>query len=126
MVTGKKIKELRTSKGWTQEELGNKVGVNRAAVNKWETGRVQNIKRSTIAKLAEVFDVDPIVLLGYANGQGATQDQYTAEELELIEVYRSLNDEGKAFIEHIQDLLRSSPHYYTAAVTNDKVVEKEK
>ena len=41
MTMGEYIKQLRTSHGFSQEELGKMVGVNRAAVNKWECGRVK-------------------------------------------------------------------------------------
>lgn len=57
MNIGEYIKTLRTSAGYSQEQLGNLVGVQRAAVQKWECGRVQNLKRETIAKLAEIFNV---------------------------------------------------------------------
>ena len=59
MEVGKYIKYLRTKKGISQEELGKIVGVQRAAVQKWESGLVQNLKRTTIKKLAEYFCVNP-------------------------------------------------------------------
>lgn len=36
MTTGEKIKMLRVKKGMSQEELGKKVGVQKAAINKYE------------------------------------------------------------------------------------------
>lgn len=62
-----RIKELRTSKGLTQEELGERVGVGRAAVNKWESGLTTNLKRSTIEKLSEIFDVNPSYIMGMSD-----------------------------------------------------------
>lgn len=59
MKIGEYIKELRQSKGLSQEELGKIVGVQRAAVQKWENGTVTNLKRETIKKLADYFDVEP-------------------------------------------------------------------
>lgn len=56
---GERIKTLRLSLGMTQEELGNKVGVKRAAINKYETGVVYNIKRDMQIKLADALGVDP-------------------------------------------------------------------
>lgn len=38
MTLGEKIMRLRQSKGLSQEELGEKMGVSRQAVSKWETG----------------------------------------------------------------------------------------
>ncbi len=57
MTVGDYIKELRTSRGYSQEQLGKMLGVQRAAVQKWECGAVQNLKRETIKKLSEVFNV---------------------------------------------------------------------
>ena len=46
MTIGEKIKQARLAKGYTQEELGNLVGVKKAAINKYESGIVQNLKPS--------------------------------------------------------------------------------
>lgn len=59
MDVGEYIKQLRISKGISQTELGKIAGVQRAAVQKWECGITQNLKRDTIVRLAEYFDVDP-------------------------------------------------------------------
>ena len=40
------------------------VGVKKAAINKYESGLVVNIKRSTILKLANALESDPVYLLG--------------------------------------------------------------
>ena len=43
MTMGERIKQLRKSACLTQSELGEKVGVKKNAVSKWECGRVENI-----------------------------------------------------------------------------------
>ena len=63
MTIGEKIKRLRKERGMTQEELGAAVGVQKAAINKYETGIVINLKRDMIAKLARALDVNPVWLL---------------------------------------------------------------
>ena len=63
MTTGEKIKQLRKQLGLTQEELGNLIGVQKAAINKYETGVVVNLKKSTIAALAHALHVSPVDLL---------------------------------------------------------------
>ena len=35
---GERVKQLRKEKGWTQKELGNKIGVTYAQLNKYEGG----------------------------------------------------------------------------------------
>lgn len=57
MTTGERIKEARLRKGITQEELGKMIGVQRAAVNKYESGLVVNLKRTTISKIANALGV---------------------------------------------------------------------
>ena len=39
------------------------VGVQKAAVQKWENGSVQNLKRATIKKLSEIFNVSPVTFV---------------------------------------------------------------
>lgn len=68
MNVGRYIKQLRTNRGLTQEELGAIVGVQRAAVQKWESGLVQNLKRTTIQKLSEYFEVSPATFVDDAIG----------------------------------------------------------
>ena len=59
MNVGEYIKKLRIDAGLSQEELGKQLGVQRAAVQKWECGRVQNLKRDIIKKLSIIFNVPP-------------------------------------------------------------------
>ena len=59
MSTGDKIKRLRVERNMTQEQLGEKLGVKKSAVAKYENDRVRNLKRKTLLKLADVFGVPP-------------------------------------------------------------------
>lgn len=63
-ITGERIKEMRQLRGFSQEELGKKIGVQKAAIHKYESGIVVNLKRSVIEKLADVLDCSPVYLLG--------------------------------------------------------------
>jgi len=67
METGAIIKELRIKKGLTQEELGKILGVQKAAIQKYESGLVENIKRSSIIKMAQIFDVTPAYIMGWTD-----------------------------------------------------------
>ena len=62
---GKRIKQKREELNMTQEELGEKLGVLRQTICKWENGDVQNIKRSYIAEMAKIFNCDPVWLMAY-------------------------------------------------------------
>ncbi len=63
MSVGTTIKKLRQDKGLTQEELGELLGVKKAAVQKYESGQVQNLKQSTIKRLCEVFGKSPALFI---------------------------------------------------------------
>ena len=69
---GMRIRSKRVELGLTMEELGEKLGVQRQAINKWEKGEVQNIKRSYITKMAELFDVSPAWLMGFESSENVT------------------------------------------------------
>lgn len=63
MTTGEKIKLLRKDAGLTQTELGEKLGVQKNAVSKWECGRVDDIPSSKIKAMAKLFGVRPSYLI---------------------------------------------------------------
>ncbi len=65
MTTGERIKMLRKEHNLTQEELGAKIGVQKAAIQKYEKGTVKNIKRDSLLKLAQILDTTPEYLLGW-------------------------------------------------------------
>ena len=63
MGMAEKIRKRRLELGLTQEELAAKLGVQKSAVAKYESGRVQNIKRAMISKLAQALECDPVWLM---------------------------------------------------------------
>lgn len=109
MDIGKKIKNARKKMGYTQEELGEKIGVQKSAVAKWENGRVVNIKRSTLAKISKILEIPPIELIGDIEESPVEAGNKLADmffqlnlkddddvELEkLIEEYKQLNESQK-------------------------------
>lgn len=54
---GKKIKELRMSRGWKQLELADKMGLSRPAISNIESGK-RSLTLSTLKKFCEVFSID--------------------------------------------------------------------
>ncbi|MBH0156325.1 helix-turn-helix transcriptional regulator [Fictibacillus sp. 5RED26] len=56
MVFGEKLKSVRKARGWSQEELAEKLFVSRQSVSKWENG--QNYPSiEVIIKLSDLFEV---------------------------------------------------------------------
>lgn len=58
-----RLKQLRQSRGITQDELGRILGVQKAAVCKYETGRVP-LPSSVLCTLSEYFDTTADFILG--------------------------------------------------------------
>lgn len=69
---GQRIHAKRIENNWTLEELGERLGVKKSSISKWENGDVQNIKRSCIARMAELFDCSPVWLMGYDDAPDVT------------------------------------------------------
>lgn len=65
MEIGARIKQLRERLGLTQEQVGEYVGVNKATVQRYESGEI-DIKRNVAIKLAEVLHSDPAYIMGWA------------------------------------------------------------
>lgn len=63
MSVGDKIKFLRESMNLTQTELGERLGVKKNAVSKWECGRVEDIPTSKIKAMASLFGVKASYLI---------------------------------------------------------------
>ena len=61
------IKRLRLEKNITQGELGKVVGLSKQAIMRYEKGLVENMKRSTIAKMSAYFGVAPSYLMGMSS-----------------------------------------------------------
>ena len=101
MDIGTRIKTARIAKGYTQEELGNLLGVQKSAVAKWENGRVVNIKRSTLAKISNILEIAPVELIsGVEEKPVETANMLAdifmdAELMKMIEEYSTLTEPKK-------------------------------
>lgn len=71
MEMNQRIKERRLALNMTQEELAHKLGMQKSAIAKYESGRVENIKRSVLAKMAELLECSPAYLMGWDDEQPA-------------------------------------------------------
>lgn len=113
---GTRIKRLRSLAGLSQEELGRRVGVQRAAINKYEKGTVENIPIKTVEKIASVLDVPPTYILGW---QELDIDNlawevkviqgikwfYGDDGVELMNCYNELNNKGrKRALQYLNEL----------------------
>ncbi len=57
------VKETRESLNITQEEVAEKLGINRTTLSRWESGEIDNIKIKYIPKLAEILNLPAIAFI---------------------------------------------------------------
>ena len=60
---GRRVRELRTAKGWSQEQFADLCGLDRSYMSGIERG-VRNISVLSLAKVAKALGVTPASLLG--------------------------------------------------------------
>jgi len=62
---GSMIRELRKGNGWTQEELGLRIGVEQCIISRWERGKhIPNARH--MVYLAEELDIEAVELVELA------------------------------------------------------------
>lgn len=115
MKVGDRIRDLRVSRGLTQEELGNILGVTKGAIQKYENGQIRNFKSDTIKKLTNYFGVPPVNFI-YDSGEVPDYGEPAIESFlytyfenrsgEILRRMNSLNEEGLRKIEeYAKDIL---------------------
>lgn len=81
MHIGRKLKELRLSRGWKQTDVADKVGLSRPAISNIESGK-RALTLSTLQRFCEVFNID----ISYF---GISTDAYN-EAIDLVSRIESL------------------------------------
>ena len=65
-----RFQELLNSSSITYEELAQKLGVkSRGTITKYANGQIKNVSISMICKIAEIFEVSPVWLIGWSNNK---------------------------------------------------------
>ena len=68
-LMAQRIKEWRIKNNLSQEQLAEMLGLQKSAIAKYENGRVVNIKRSTIANMADIFHCNPSYIMGWSDSE---------------------------------------------------------
>ena len=105
---GQRIKRLRKERNWTQEMLGAKLGVKKAAVQKYESGRVVNLKQETIKKLTDIFDVPATTFLDCSEWDAYAEEVNLVEQVKTLELLQKHFGEGAVTLVHIYSELSES------------------
>ncbi|MBL1225739.1 helix-turn-helix domain-containing protein [Enterococcus sp. BWR-S5] len=77
MEVNEKLKQLRNEKGWTQEQLAEKLFVSRTAVSKWESGRgypniesLKSISRLYGVSIDDLLSNEELLIVAETETQG--------------------------------------------------------
>ena len=89
-----RIKYLRTARGWTQVQLGDRIGTSRAAISMYET-EARQLDPPTIHALCDLFGCTADYLLGRSESRQAV---LTAEDAQLLSLYHSAPENVRAAI----------------------------
>lgn len=103
---GSRLRALRETRNWSQEQLGFELGVTKATISKWETDRARP-GLDTLLKIKALF-VEQSVSLDFLGGDTSTHTAeqsaaYTsdtrmaqsADELQLPQLFRNLSKQRR-------------------------------
>lgn len=88
--------------------LGAKLGVKKAAIQKYESGRVVNLKQETIKKLTDLFEVPPTTFLDCSDWDKYAEEVNLSEQVKTIELLQKHFGESAVALLHIYSELNAS------------------
>lgn len=109
MDLGEKIKTLRIQQGLTLEEVGERVGVGKSTVRKWESGQIANMRRDKIALVAKALCVSPAYLMGWTDEMNSEEEkpapkdelsirELPEDEVEFFTILSQLSPENRQLL----------------------------
>ena len=105
------IRSLRMERGWTQEELGERVGVSAQAVSKWETGQsLPDI--SQVPLLAKAFGVTTDLLFGLGEEPEPDFPQFDSRCTDPEEAWQQWREMGRKLEEGPENDTLASLYLY--------------
>lgn len=113
------IRTARHAKSWTQEELGERSGVGRQTVIRWESGRAVNPDPEQVRAVCLALEIDPReapIALGYFTRaemglppRRTSQDKSIDEVIEILQDPSVPDEEKSSWISYLR-YLREQRH----------------
>ena len=85
MTIGEMIRDRRKELGLTQDDIARTIGTTKATVSRWESGDIHKMKRSMIAALAKVLQLNPVLFV-------QREEVLMPDEEELLDAYRAADE----------------------------------
>lgn len=103
----KRLKNLRESKGWTQEELGKKLHLGKSSISMYEKGdRVPS--HDILLNIADIFDVSVDYLLGKTEVKNYNNPYDTKLEEVLFSKAKDLTESEKQTILNVINAIKKN------------------
>lgn len=103
-ILNDRIKYRRQQLGYTLLYIADQLGVKEATVQRYESGDIKNIKHETVVSIAEILRCDPAYLMGWQESP-ISSSSLSADEDKLLNIYKTLNSDGKQkLVERAEEL----------------------
>ena len=107
---GTRLKQLRLEAGLTQAELADSISMSRSGIANWEQG-VCEPGVDQLKQLAEVLSMSVDILVD-------AKPFLSENEMEIIKIFRSFNQEGQDFVEQMIMTAAASGLYKKCAIAS--------
>ena len=100
-LCAKRLKELRTSHGYTQSDIAEKIGFHKSTILRWENGEgTGRIKLPVLDALARIYGVSPIYIMGITDNpvdyrEGLPDNAFKVYMQELEKIAKPLTLENR-------------------------------
>ena len=123
-ISGKKLRQLRLLRNFTQKELAVKSGITDAAIRNYELGN-RSPNKEQLIKIAEALNCDTSALLDYGSSSKIIQILFDYEkDIKLIPVIEengvSLTSTNPAFICFLLDWIEMQKKYNNGEITDEE------
>lgn len=88
---GSRIKSVRELRGATLDDIAKKVGVVKSTIQRYEAGKIKNIKLPVVDSIAIALNVNPSWIVGKSDDMELPEQKAP----EIMQYYELLNDTGK-------------------------------
>lgn len=123
-----RLKTRRLEIGKTLRDVAEDIGVRHQTIHRYENGAIEKIDTTTIEKLARAVQCSPAFLMGWqdeVSGFDVLEDktnnqhikhntkifEFNSEEKQIIQNYRTLNQDGKERLFNTSDELNELKRY---------------
>ena len=124
MNIGSRLRQLREKANLTQEEVGKQLGVTKATVNRYESGKI-DIKRTIAIKLSDILNTTPSYIMGW--DESAKTSSYNLPEIIppskvdpdmfVLNMYKRIDIEDKAEVRGTMKQMLKADKYNTEFAT---------